>query len=113
MRILKVNNLIKQELGRILEKEARFEGIMISVSQVNTSQNLRQARVSLSIFPFNKSQEIFEKIAKRTGFLQGQLHHKLYMKPLPKISFILDNSQQQARRVSEILEEDEREREEI
>lgn len=96
-----------------MQKEVRFDGVMVSISEVKTSENLRQSKVLLSIFPFVKADTILQNLIKREGFFQSQLHQKLYMKPMPKIKFLLDNSQQQARRVSEILEEDERERKAI
>ena len=102
-RLSKVNQLIRQEIGRILQKELLFPGCLLTVLSVSTAKNLRSATVAVSVFPFARSQQVLAVLRQRRGFLQGQLHRKLYMKPLPEINFILDDSPEKTKHVEELL----------
>lgn len=106
LRILKINKLLKKELGQIFQKEAFFKDCLISISHLETSPDLRQTRIYLSIFPADKSDEIIKLIKKEEVHIQQKLHRRLYMKPLPKINFVIDNSQQKSAHIEKILKEE-------
>lgn len=103
LRILKVNELIKQQIGQVLQKEALFKDVLVTVSRVETSKDLRNSRVYLSVFPFDQSEKIIENLNKRTGFLQNKLYQKLYMKPLPRLRFVSDDSQKKMEEIENLI----------
>ena len=70
-RLTRVNELIKRELANYLEKfpvEAA-ENMLVSITEVNTSVDLRNATVSISIFGGKNSNraEIFKERYDRTA----------------------------------------------
>lgn len=103
-RIDRVNELIKTTLAEIISEEIDFSaGIFVTIMKVDTSADLRYARVFLSVFPENKFGEAFRTLGRRIYFLQGRLNKKLKMRPLPRIEFVADKTEAEADRIEKIL----------
>ena len=107
-RILKVNKLIKQEVGKIILTEADFpRDIILTITKVKTSKDLRYADVFVSVLPTDKEVEIIELLKEEIYFIQQKLNQKLYMKPLPRIKFVIDKSGEDVDRIEELIRENE------
>jgi ribosome-binding factor A len=105
-RVTKVNELIRQQLSEIINRELSLKpGVFITLSKVDTSKDLRYTRMFVSVFPEEESHYIVETLKKELGGLQKKLHEKLYMKPLPKLSFEIDGTEKEADKVEKILKE--------
>jgi len=106
MRIVKVNNLIKQLLAEIMERELSLKiGVFITIAKVDTSPDLRYTRMFVSVFPEQESHYVSETLKKELPKIQKHLYRKLHMKPLPKISFEIDTTAQEADKVEKLLKE--------
>lgn len=104
-RILKVNQLIKKELGQIMLKEIHFpEGTLVTLTRVETFSNLIEAKVYISVFPENKSGEILQILSSHIFLLQQKLNSRLKMRPIPKIQFVEETTTREAGRVEELLD---------
>ncbi len=104
IRLNKVNELIKQNINTILLKELSLkEGVFITLTKVDTSVDLRYTHIFVSIFPDKETNYALKTLAKELFNIQGKLNRKLSMKPLPKISFKLDNTELQADKIEKIL----------
>lgn len=105
-RVLRVNSLIQQELGKILLKEVDFpDGVLVTVTRVDTSQDLNQSKVYISTIPEQKSGEVLTILKKQVYSLQQYLNKKLNMRPMPRISFVEEKKTREAGRIEELLEE--------
>lgn len=104
-RIEKVNELIKRELSQMLLKNIELPvGVIVTISQVRTSNDLSQAKVYLQILPINKSQDIFQLIEKAQKKFQALLSHKLITYRCPKIIFFNDKTGEKAERLNQLLD---------
>lgn len=105
-RIQKVNELIKREVGKIIMREIEIpENSLITISQVQTSQDLCEVKIWISIFPTKYAQKVLRDIMKKIGYLQRLLNHRLSMKHVPKLNFLLDSTEEQASQVDNILKD--------
>ena len=105
-RILKINKLIKQELGKIILTDVDFpRDVILTITKVSTSADLRYADVFISVLPDEKADEIKEMIEENIYFIQGKLNRKLFMKPLPRIKFVIDRSGEDVSKIDRIIEE--------
>ena len=103
-RISKVNKLIKREVGKIILVEADFpRDIILTITKIKTSRDLRYADVFVSILPPDKETEIMELLKEEIYFIQQKLNKKLYMKPLPRIKFVIDKSGEDVSRIDELI----------
>jgi len=102
-RIQRVNQLLKEEVSKLLLREINFEGAIVTVTQTDTSPDLSQVKVKLTVFPTNKSEEVLKIIQRHIFTLQQILNKKLTMKNVPKIKFEIDQGEVKAQRIEEIL----------
>ena len=90
-RILRINELIQQEISKIILKEVEApENSLITVSDVKTSDDLAHAKIWISVFPQKHSKKMLGYFLKNTGYLQKLLNRRLSMKFIPKIKFIIN-----------------------
>ena len=105
-RLTRVNELIKRELAALVEKISPPAGnMLISVTEVSASVDLRNASVSISIFGGSNAErkEVFDTLnAKRVHF-QKHLAKYLAFKHTPVLSFKPDHRLELGDRVLEIL----------
>jgi ribosome-binding factor A len=105
-RIDRINELIKETLARIIAEEVEIPtDVFVTIMKVDTSRDLRHARVFASVFPEKKFGETLRTLSKRIYFIQGRLNKKLSMKPLPKIEFVADKTEVEADKIEKVLKE--------
>ncbi|MCK5332854.1 30S ribosome-binding factor RbfA [Candidatus Parcubacteria bacterium] len=105
-RIEKINELIKQEVGKALLKEMNFPlDVLVTIISVSVSKDLRYADVFISVLPFEKRDEIKEALKENIYFIQKTINRKLVMKPLPRIVFKIDETGEQVKKIDELIKE--------
>jgi len=105
-RIIKINDLIRQNVDEILLKELSLkEGVFITIAKVDTSSDLRYTRIFVSIFPESEINYAMKTLQKEAYRIQGSLNKKLHMKPLPKVEFRADFTESKADEIEKILKE--------
>ncbi len=104
-RTQQVNQLIKKELSRIILKEFDFpKDILITVTRVETSVDLNQAKVFLSVIPENRTNNVLQALNRRIYGIQQKLNSRLNMKPIPRIWLAKEGETSEAGRIEELLE---------
>lgn len=103
-RIVKLNKLIKEHLGEIFQRELSIKpGVFLTIAKVDTTPDIRYTRVSISVFPYKDSDYIMKTLSKEIYSIQGALNKKLKMRPLPRLEFILDSTEEEADKIEKIL----------
>ena len=106
LRLKKVNELIKQEVGNLIAREIDLSReILVTVIKSDVSPDLRYADVSISVLPAEKKLSTLRSLNKNVYSLQQKLNKKLTMKPVPKIRFKLDTAGEYVSRIDEVIEE--------
>ena len=111
-RMTRVNELIKRELARLIEEDRVWaNNILVSVTAVNTSTDLRNATVGISIFGGTNSdkQKIMAELDLRKVKWQEDLAVELGFKRTPVLTFKGDNSIERGDRVFALLNQAEKE----
>lgn len=105
-RITKLNKLIKEHLGEIFQRELSLKpGVFLTIAKVDTTPDVRYTRVSISVFPYKESNYALKTISKEIFSIQGKLNKKLVMRPLPRLQFSLDSTEENADKIEKILME--------
>jgi len=105
-RIQRINQLIKKELSQIILKEIEFpQGVLVTVTRVETVSDLKESNIWISALPEEKLKRALEILNKNIYFLQQKLNKRLKMRPLPRIKFLEERKTREAGQVEEILEE--------
>jgi ribosome-binding factor A len=104
-RVPRVNQLIKKELAWIIWREISFpENVLVTVTRVEVSANLIQAKVYISVMPEEKLAEVLAILGRAIYELQQRLNRRLKMRPIPKIQFVTEEKTREAAKVEELLE---------
>lgn len=104
----KISRLLQKELSEIFRQQtAKTHGTLVSVSAVRVSPDLSIARVYLSIFPPQKSQEILESITASAKTIRYELAQKVrfQLRKTPELSFYIDDSLDYVERIDQLLKE--------
>lgn len=95
-RLTRVNELLKREIGAALFQlvtEDEFDLSAVTVTHVETSSNLRNARVKVSIRDHQEQRQKMMAILRRhRGAIQERIGKNVILKYTPRLSFVLDTS---------------------
>lgn len=102
----KISRLIQKELSEIFLLQTKsMNGVLVSVSAVRISPDMSIARVYLSVFPSERSQEIVKNINDNMKSIRYELgtwvRHQLRI--IPELKFFVDDSLDYAERIDELL----------
>jgi ribosome-binding factor A len=106
LRLIRVCELIKRELGTIIGRDMKFEAPLVSVRAVDITPDLKQAHVAVSAIgtKWQKEQAILQLSEKRQH-LQHELSRRVILKYTPQLHFDLDESIERGTRVLSLLDE--------
>ncbi len=106
LRLKKINELIKQEVGNIIARELDLSReILITVTKTDVSPDLRYADILISVLPAEKKISTIKLLNKNVYQIQRELNKKLTMNPVPKIRFKLDTTGEYVNRIDELIDE--------
>ncbi len=93
-RINSINDEIQKELSSLLRsvKDPRVQDVMISITRVETTPDLRYTKVYVSFLQEDKAQEAMKGLKSAAGFLRRQLGSNLRLRYAPEIVWSLDDS---------------------
>lgn len=104
LRIQKVNELLKHEIGELILKELDFsKDTMVTITGVDTSPDLRQAKARISVMPFLRAEKILKVLNFQIPSFQQSLGKKLKMKIVPQIRFELDESEEKKTKIEQLI----------
>jgi ribosome-binding factor A len=102
----RIARLIQKELGEIFLLQAKaMRGVLISVSVVRISPDMSVARVYLSIFPSDKSQEMTKNINDNMKSVRYELGTRLrhQLRIIPELKFFVDDSLDYLEKIDSLL----------
>ena len=93
-RILLINEEIQKELSSLLRtvKDPRVQDVMISITRVETTPDLRYTKVYVSFLQEEKAEGAMKGLKSAAGFLRRQLGSNLQLRYAPEIVWALDDS---------------------
>jgi len=106
-RIERVNQLIRREISDLLVRQVKDPrlGGFIAVTEVETSADLRSAKVFVSsIEPDADKQELLSVLSNASGFLHNELKERLELRRIPELTFHWDDSIERGERLLGLIE---------
>lgn len=106
-RQLRAGELVRHALVDILAREGlrdpAFESVMISVTEVRPSPDLRSAKVYVAPLGPGDAKVLAAALNKSAGFLRGRLGKEIAMKFTPELHFHADTSFDAASQLDTVL----------
>ena len=110
-RIGRINEEIQRELSDQLRrlKDPRVSQTgMVSITRVDTTGDLRYARVYISVLDKSQEKDVLQGLKSAAGFLWRELGHALQLRYTPQLQFVADDSILHGAHILEVLRQVER-----
>ena len=101
-RLKKIDELIHRFMADFLRRELDTDAL-VTISSVMTTGNVQDCTISITVFPFQKSEADLKEIQKNIYEIQQALNRGLKMRPVPKIRFELDESEEKGSKILEVI----------
>lgn len=107
-RMRRVDEAVREVLSDAITQDVKDPRVgFVTVTAVDTSPDLRHARVFVSVLGDQKQRKLsMNGLRAAHGFLQRRLASELRMKNTPTLDFVYDDTAERAQRVERLLGEE-------
>ncbi len=93
-RIGRINEEIQKELSSLIRnlKDPRVQDTMISITNVETTPDLRYAKIYASFLQEEKANDALKGLRSASGYLRRELGRSLQLRYTPELQWALDDS---------------------
>lgn len=103
----RLNSEFQKEIYSILKNKIKNPAIseMFSISEVDVTNDLKHAKVFVSVFSTDKvkAQETFEAICASAKAVRTELSKTMRIRTVPELHFVTDNSTDYGNKIDKIL----------
>ena len=102
----KIARLLQKELSEIILLQTKaMPGVLVSVSAVRISPDMSIARVYLSVFPSDKSEEMVKNINNNMKSIRFELGTRVrhQLRIIPELKFFVDDSLDYIEKIDALL----------
>jgi len=103
-RLDRVNELLRREIGAVIQKDYEWNGKLVTVADVEVTQDLKEAKVWISVLG-GSAQPVMEKLNKVHGDIQKKVMKRVVLKSTPVLAFRHDASAVRGVEIVNLLEE--------
>ena len=104
-RVQRVRELIRRELGTILERHFSFSGCLVTIHDVDLPPDLKQCFIYVSIFGDGEPHDgIVKRLNEKKGAIQKDLFKRVILKSSPSLFFRSTDAIERGVRVLNIIE---------
>jgi ribosome-binding factor A len=103
-RLERVNELLRREIGAVIQKDYEWHGKLVTVAEVEVTQDLKEAKVWISVLG-GPAGNIMEKLNKEHGSIQSKVMKRVVLKSTPVLAFRHDASAVRGVEIVNLLEE--------
>ncbi len=106
-RLGRIEEEYRKELSQIIGYELKNPNVtgLISVTKVKVSNDLKFARVYVSILNAKNLKETLAGLKKSSGFIRSELARRVNLRNTPELVFELDDSLEYGAKIDMILKE--------
>ena len=107
-RIIKINEAIRKELSELVRseiKDPRVSGAMISVVDVDTTNDLKFAKVFISVLGESKKEDVLAGLNAAGGFLRKEIARRINLRNTPQLIFKLDETIAYGMKMSKMIDD--------
>jgi len=103
-RLDRVNELLRREIGNIIQKDYEWQGRLVTVSAVEVTQDLKEGKVWTSVLG-GSAAPVLDKLNRDHGAIQGKVMRRVVLKSTPVLRFHHDASASRGVGLVNLLEE--------
>ena len=90
-RLDRINELLRREIGNVIQKDYEWHGKLVTISEVDVTQDLKEAKVWTSVLG-GDAQSVIDKLSREHGSIQSKVMKRVVLKSTPVLRFQHDAS---------------------
>ncbi|HHX59627.1 MAG TPA: 30S ribosome-binding factor RbfA [Epulopiscium sp.] len=114
-RMIRINEEMKKEISATINrgiKDPRVQDVLISIVEVDATNDLKTAKVYVSILAEDeKREDVMKGLKAAGGYIRREIARKINLRNTPELLFELDNSIEYSakmfKKIDEVLRESE------
>ena len=106
-RLNRIDEEYRRVLSNIIDRELKNPNItgMISVTKVKVTNDLKYAKIYVSILNSKNINDTMEGLKKSAGFIRSELAKKVNLRNTPELIFEIDDSIEYGAKIDSIIKE--------
>ena len=104
-RLLRVNELLRQEISGFLHRRYSSESVAITITSVEITGDLREARVYYSVLGTADAARTGKWLRARRDEIRESVAKNVVIRHVPLLTFVLDDHAPRTLRIEELLSE--------
>ncbi len=101
----RLNGLLLAELARAVNREVNLANALITITYVDCSSDLKQAKVGFSVLPDNLAGTALMCLKAASGELIACLRRRTKLRQLPHLLWEFDASEREAEKIEVLLKD--------
>ncbi len=103
-RIQRVNELLRREIGTVIQKDYEWNGKLVTISGVEVTQDLKEGRVWTSVLG-GDPEPVLHRLNRDHGAIQKKVMKRVVLKSTPVLQFRSDTSAERGVDMVNLLQE--------
>lgn len=103
-RLDRINELMKREISTVVQRDFEFPNVLVTISDVEVTQDLREAKVFVSVLG-GHSQQVLDRLNQNRGNVQSRIAKRITLRCTPVLTFREDNSAERGVDIVNLLDE--------
>jgi len=103
-RLDKVNELLRREIGTIVQRDYEWSGKLVTIGAVEVTQDLKEGKVWVSVLGGDPL-PVLEKLNRDHGSIQSRVMKRVVLKSTPVLRFVRDSSTERGVEIVNLLNE--------
>ncbi len=87
----RINELLRREIGNVIQKDYEWHGKLITVSGVEVTQDLKEGKVWIGVLGGDAT-PVIDKLNRDHGSIQSKMMKRVVLKSTPVLRFLHDSS---------------------
>lgn len=104
-KIPRINDLILEELAKAVNQEVGLPNALITITYVECSPDLKQAKVGFSVLPDNLAGTALRKLMSSTSVLIPILRGRTRLRKMPHLIWEFDATEKEAGKIDRLIQE--------
>jgi len=103
-RLDRVNELLRREIGNVVQKDYEWNNRLVTISEVEVTQDLKEGKVWVGVLG-GEAGSVIAKLNKEHGNIQSKVMKRVVLKSTPVLRFHHDASSIRGVDIVNLLEE--------
>lgn len=103
-RLNRVNELLKREISSVIQREFDFKDSLVTITGVETTQDLKEAKVFVSVLGPGLG-TVMTKLKDKRGLIQSRVTKRVVLKNTPVLDFRFDDGAERGIDIVNLLDE--------